>query len=287
MTTVGDLVDRVHAQLDLRGASTMPASSIGAADTTINLVDTENISKGILLGINDELLRVSSFTAGTTQVGVVRGQYGTTAAAYTTAAVVEVGWRFLSPLIVMAMKEELQSWPDTVFNIQTEDITIDTTTYQGTFADSDLDSELYRVLEVWRVRTRDGRRVEVPRWQYDRDPAGAAHYISTVGDVDGTVTLHLGCGWVYDNWGSDLDLEATALVPARLHDALVWGTAARMLESDEAKRSDLSAQPEPRHAKDVRIGDRGRQANLKRSLRNARLAEEAFRLLNRYPIKNF
>ncbi len=74
---------------ELQGApSTLLASTIGAADTTLTLNMAGAATAGTVIQIDGEALQVTAVAGGGTQYTVVRGYLGTTAAAHNTAVAV-------------------------------------------------------------------------------------------------------------------------------------------------------------------------------------------------------
>jgi hypothetical protein len=95
----GDLRNKIRARLgswaDDTGA--LSASSISASVTSLTLAAALDISEKALLQIDDEVIRVKTYTAaGTSVASVMRGDRGSTAATHSASATVNVypfwGW---------------------------------------------------------------------------------------------------------------------------------------------------------------------------------------------------
>lgn len=282
-TTVSSLIEttRRHLYGMQQGSFNFLTSTIDDNDTTFTFdLPAGGIVAGSIVGIDDEILFVKSVTG---QVATVaRGWDGTTAASHTAAAIIEVSPRFPRFAIKQALKDEIASWPRSLYKQSTIEIAGNTTsraynlTSLGSFHD---------VLDVWRDPY-SGSTAPVPivGWRLQRD-AETDDYASgkaliLPAELAEAVALRVtySAPFTVSTFADATDVEATCGLAFSMTDIPPYGAAWRLLAPREIKRTFTESQPEPRTSEEVPAGAALRTAAGMKALRDQRIVEEADRL---------
>lgn len=254
----------------------------GAINDSTNTVTLEyqatGVGRGSYIAINNEVMYV--WLVVTNVLTVERGMLGTDAAAHSDGDIVEVDPRFPNPLIIDEMKAEITSWPRSIFQVDTDDLTFGAGDTMSAFAPTGI----YNVLRVNRqpVASTDDRYPDVG---FDYKRSLGKLFIDSTGSSNQsfTITVTYSKGFDTDPFTGSTDLITDVGLSASLQDALKYGVCWRLLAGREIKRTFTESQGEPRNAEEVPPGHANSVAEQFRKLRNDRLAEEARRLANDYP----
>lgn len=292
MTTVSDLIESTRQHLF---TSYRPEYNFlnGALDTsttsvTLDISPLTGVGRGAILGVDDELLYVRSVSSQVCTV--VRGWLGTTAAAHSDDALVEVNPRFPRHTIKTALLDEINSWPTDVFYEDT--ITLSGVTSSrgydltglGTFYNvSDVLREPYTGETTWRSLS--------PNFSVQRN-LPAASYASTAAlfihaDLSSATDLQVIVQkpFVTSTFTDATDVNTTVKLATSMNDIPPFGAAWRLLSTREVKRTFTEAQPEARIAADVPPGYTDQTAARLKRVRDERLIEEAGRLRSKIPLR--
>jgi len=214
---------------------------------------------------------------------------GSTAATHDDNVLVEIEPRFYRHDALVDAKEEILSWPHTLY--QEAQTTIDwaTETYQ---ADLGISTDLFKILAV-KTKPYDSndRWLDTIGWSLIRD-LDADDFASGFGislrypyGVATTMEVTYAAPFTTATVASDTDLESTVGLSTPMVDVLRVGLTWRLLATREVGRSDLVAQGQPRNAEDVQAGVMAQQANFLKQLRDEKISEEALRLARRWPTR--
>lgn len=289
MSTVGQKVQEVRRVLlgTHRPEYNVLTSTI--TSTTDSLTVTHGataIARGSYLGIDNEVCYVWSRSNQT--VTVQRGMLGTTAAAHTAGALVEVDPRFPNGLILDEMKAEIASWPRAIYQVDSDDLSLGS----GDTAVDFGPTGLIDILRIYRqpVSSTDDRWPDLA-FSYKRNlptadfSTGGAIFLDRSGSSSESfdITVVYSKKFTTSTFVDATDLQATVGLSESLEDALKYGTAWRLLAGREVKRTFTEGQGEPRNSDEVPPGHMASVAQQMRQLRNERLADEAKRLAGMHP----
>lgn len=270
---------------------------LGAAVTTttqatITLTDTlRTIGPGATLAIGDELMYVRSMAGAVATV--IRGFRGTTAATYAINTLVEENPRFPKYRIKQALKDEIRSWPASLFRA--------VAIYQPVTSNQRLvgiqRSDVLRLLEVrrepsstlsWAIVSSNSARDTYPLVEARLVRAGPA----TVGGWSveltknvpvGNLYLVLGCKFDTSLFDDALDLEEDFGLEDFMFDIPKWGAMANLLSEEESLRVAMTAQPQPRKATEVANAEILQSGQFFARKRGVRIREAATMLREKYP----
>ena len=283
-----DLVNetRAHLQSGTRPEYNALAEDLDAVETDVDLTHAlGGIQRGAVISVNLELMYVFSVTGSTATVQ--RGYLGSTPAAHTTGALVEVNPSFSDFQILRAINQEIDSYSSPrhgLFQMKTVNLTFTAAVGYDLTAVTDL-------IDVYDVRYEGYGSFyswpRVGRWVLARNQdtgdfaSGYALFIEE-GTAPGRA-IRVQYKAKFANLATlATDLSTTGM-PATAYDIPPLGAAARLVAAREVPRSRIDAQPEPRRAAEVPPGTSRQAAGGLLALRNQRLAEEAARLIAHYP----
>lgn len=294
MTTANDLID---ATLDwvLGGEDeevNVLNGNIQAGDTTLSMTyDLNGIVPGSFIGIGLEVLRVVQTNTLTKTLTVIRGQRGSTAAAHTSGAVVQVAPRFSRWSVFRALNDDLASLSGFgLFQIKTADIT-----YNAAVMSYDL-TGVTEIDQVYSVR------YEVPgatkEWPLLRQQDYRLERHADTGDFPSglSITIYRDCysgntirvaykaPFTRMTSASD-DVQSVAGLPATANDLPPLGAAIRLQSGHEAGRVAYEKQPDVRRAQEVPVGASFQATAGWTRLRQQRIDDELRRLSRRYPVR--
>lgn len=264
------------------------SGSVDASQTTLTLSGPLGpIADGDFLGIDGEIVAVVSRNDGTNQVTVLRGVNDTPAATHASGTRVEVNWRWFTADLLDYLGDEIRSWPDSIYAVAHADTTIGSSS-------RDVDLPLTRYRTPLRAVGRRGSKpwTDIPanEWRVDVGlpttihPSGNALTVGR-GWLGATVRVSYAQGFDLSGLGTPAtDITAIGLSEHQV-DAAMYGVAWRALAAEEAMRSDMTDQPEPRIAEDVDAADAMRTASAYKAIRDLRLDEEKRRLRQLYQVR--
>lgn len=289
-TLVSQLIEETKRHLYGSHRMTMNrlAAGIGASDTTLTLeFDVNDAVRGALLSIDDEIMFVLNSSPSSKIVTLVRGFLGTTAAVHALGALVEVNPRFPRIYIKRALQQEIDSWGTRLFRVSASNISISSTTRIYDLGVTNFIDVISVDLTPYTGRT---TRSNPYRWTISRDldtsvfASGAA--IELLGDYPASAIARVRYAQKFDvsSWTDATDVEVLGLSTSMV-DIPPIGAAWRLMSAKEVGRTNLQAQPEPRRSEEVPAGHMASVAAQLKKLRDDRIEEERWTLMNRYPIK--
>lgn len=289
-TLVSQLVDETKRLLYGSHRMTLNrlAAGIGASDDTLTLeFDVNDAVRGALLSIDDEIIFVLSSNPSAKTISLVRGFLGTTPATHALGAIVEVNPRFPRIYIKRALQQEIDSWGTRLFKVSSSNISLSSTTRIYDLGFSNFIDVISIDVTPYTGRT---TRSNPYRWTVTRDldvalfPSGAA--IELLGDYPSSGIARVRVAEKFDvsTWDNNTDVEALGLSTSMV-DIPPIGAAWRLMSTKEVGRTNLQAQPEPRRSEEVPAGHIASVGAQLKRLRDDRIEEERWTLMNRYPIK--
>ena len=250
---------------------------------------------GLKISVDTEIMLVRSYNASTKTVTVLRGFLGTTPAAHSDQALIEIAPRFPLADITDTMREEIESWAPELFTTKTYpfNLVTDLRAYDlvgsthplfvleavqtNSVTTSTENSRSYLSVELLRdVATTDfasGNAVQFKR----RPPTTQPVFVTWAEKIDTT------------NWATTLDLTAAAPTGLGLDqgwlDIVTYGTLWRLVSGKEIGRTDLQASGDTRRAEEVPPLYTARTAAQFQQIRDSRFANEVMELRARYPYR--
>ena len=295
MVTVGDQIEetRRHLQGMQRPEFNFLTSTITSGATTLTFdLPQGGIQRNGIISIDDEMMFVKSVSA---QVATVsRGWLGTTAAAHTAAATIEVNPRFPRFAIKEALKEEIRSWPTSLYWVDT--ITVASASTSTTDRSYDLTSvgSFYAVRDVRHepfATTTGGTWPVIDDWEVARNlptadfASGSALFLAKYLEKAARLQLTVTKPFVTSTWADSTDMETTVKLASSMLDIPPMGAAWRLLAPRETQRTFTEAQSESRLAQDVPPGATITTAERLKRLRDLRIVEEGDRLARQMPLR--
>lgn len=296
MTTVAEHADTIRRRLFAGsiGQYNFLAGDIDATDTTITLAESiTGVVPGVKLAVGSELFMVRPTPdPGAKTVPVSRGFFGTAKAAHTAGDLVEVAPRFPLADITDAMREEIQSWGEPLFQVAGPlafNSASDLRAYDLTGAYNP-----YFLLEVVQENStltaaensrsyvdaeliRDMDRTDFPSGfavQFRRRPAvGVPIRVTWAEPLD------------VDDWRDSTDLEDDVGLRSSWLDIVTFGVMWRLLTAKEVGRTDLHASGETRKGQEIPPGYLSSAADRYAKYRDRRIADEALELRGAYPFR--
>lgn len=302
MTTFATAIARIKR--DLRRSYKEPvntlASTLTTTATTLTLSRSLNtLVPDSVIEVEDELVYVFDTNPGAqTVTACLRAFDGTTAVQHSSAAVVRPNPRFTTVDVRDAIAEEIRSWEPRLFQVSSvsESISSSSGTRAWNFTDSA--NFLGRIVSVefqpattayWNYPFPDSRPIKLA---FARIAGGqdtsifASGWALVVSDGQlptgllpaGTVTVRYAARFDLSATTDATDLEADVGIPASSLALLRYGVLWRLLAPQEAQRSDMGLQDEPRRSDEVKAGDALRAAAGYKQLRDELLTIEADKL---------
>lgn len=232
---------------------------------------------GSLIGIDTELMYVWSIDPTARSITVQRAMFGSEPGTHDTGVLVEIESLFPRAAIFQALRDEIRSWPDTVYRVDIVDVTASTDVRGYDLAVDDLVNVL-RVTRAPLTGSISAANVELD-FRLDRTTSPPSLILACSPVEDGAVRALVSRRFDTSAWSLGTDLELDVGLASSMLDIVPLGAAARLLHGREGARNWTGAQGEPRTAEEVpprALAEVGR--DLKR-VRDERLREEAGRLL--------
>lgn len=293
-TTANDLIDStldfmLGPQDDTVNVLT---SGITSSDTTLTFTyELDRIVPGTTLGLGLEVMRVMATNTTAKTATVLRAQRGSTAAAHSSGAVVQVTPRYSRWSVFRAINDDLDALSGAgLFQMKTVDLT-----YNASRMGYDLTS-VTSLESVYSVRYKvPGGDKEWPlllpsEYRFDRnadttDFASGFSLVLYQPAYNGqTVRVAYKAPFTRLSAATD-DVQTVAGLPATANDLPVYGAAIRLQAGHEASRVAYSSQPDTRRADEVPVGASIQTVSGWRALRRDRIDEELRRLARRYPMR--
>jgi hypothetical protein len=266
--------------------TTITGAALTNTGASVVVGSGNGIATGSLLEIGRELLLVTNAAASPT-LSVSRGYGGTTPTAHATGAYVVVNPTVPMQSLLDSANAELASLSSPangLFRVARKDIS----TNLGKIGfDLGVD-ETTAFLDIISIRYRESNlgdwvKMDKGSWEIVRE-ADTTDFPSGIGvmfsrGLPGTQTTRVVYKMAFGPLG-DLteDVPATTGLPWTAEDIVAMGAAIRVSEAREIARADLAAQPDPRRAAEIPMGNALQAASALRKSRKDRIAEEAARL---------
>jgi len=290
-TTVSDLIEETKRLLYGSGRQSinrLPAGGINSEQDVITMeLDLNDIVRGALLSVENELMYVISAAPASKQVTVMRGYMGTEAVEHAQDVYVEVNPRFPRIYIKDALRREIDSWGSRLFKVTSTNIALSVTTRSYDLGISDFLAVLSVRFSPYIGRTTHSN---VLRWHLltDQDtvdfPSGAA--IELLGEYPNTGSMRVTLAQKFDVsvWDDNTVVESIGLRSSMI-DIPPIGAAWRLMATKEIARTSMVAQPEPRRSEEVPAGHIASVGAQLKKLRDDRIEEERWTLLQTYPLR--
>jgi hypothetical protein len=266
-------------------------TTLDSDDTSVVLeFAVDGVTRGSFIAIEDETMFVWNVDPSTKTAIVQRAQQGTTAAAHTSGAVIEVNPRFSIPAIRSAIKSEIRSWGPRLYQVFSDTVTAAADTRGYDLTDF---GNFYNILEV-HCEDRDDSLAwtRVKDWRLIRNAPTAdfasgnaiilpASYSTPQPTINVTVAAPFDVDTAFAN-ATDL-VDAVGIAP-EMADIAAIGAAWRLLSTQESGRTSLQDQSEPADYANVPPDFIGRAAQRLKIIRDARIDDESSKLRARYPM---
>lgn len=297
MSTLNQVIDSTLYDYLLTGqreARNVLNSSPNSSATSIDLLYTpRGIQEGARISIDFEDCYVVSSDAGAKTATIIRGEWGSTAAAHSSGATIWVNPKWSRAQVLRAVNAELDSLSGLgLFQMATLDIT-----YNSAVAGYDLTGLTPDdVLEIYEIRAdapgpQKGWR-PITSWRLVRDapttdfPSGLGLILFEPANPGHTVRV------IYKKRFTQLttsdattDLATAAGIDREAHDLVALGAAVRLVSGTEVRRSQQNAQADTRRAEEIPPGAVTQSYTGLVKQHEKRLREERSRLARRYPVR--
>lgn len=289
-TTVLELIEetkRLVYGASRQQLNRLQSSVLASAPTLILEFDLQAAVRGSMIAIENELCFVLDAVPASKTLTVIRGYLGTEQVDHEAGVVVEINPRFPRPYIKRALQQEIDSWGTRLFKVTPLNISFDSSSriYDLGVAD------FIGVVDV-RVTPYTGRTTwsNPTRWTVLRDmddtvfASGAAIEFLGSYPTSGTARVKVAQKFDVSTWEDDTVIEGLGLATS-MTDIPPYGAAWRLMSAKEVGRTDLTSQSEPRRSEEVPAGHIASVAAQLKKLRDDRIEEERWTLMNRYPLK--
>lgn len=293
-TTCNDLIDATldHLLGGLDDRVNVLAAGVNAGDTTLSFAyDLDAIVPGSFLGLGLEVVRVMETNTTNSSAVVLRGQRGSTAAAHSSGAVVQVSPRFSRWSVFRAINDDLDDLSGLgLFRMNTAELT-----YNPSVMTYDL-TGVSSVEQVYSVRYEvPGASKEWPlllpseyRFERNADTSDFASGFSLTlyggGYAGRKVRVAYKAPFTRMTSATD-DVQAVAGLPATANELPPLGAALRLISGHESGRVAYETQPDTRRADEVPVGASLQTASGWRRQRADRIDSELKRLARYYPVR--
>lgn len=289
-TTVASLIEETKRLVygATRLALNRLAVGISTSDTTLTLeFDVKEAVQGAMISIDDELMWVISSSSASKQLTVMRNHLGSALATHALGAIIEVNPRFPRAYIKRVLQQEIDSWGSRLYKVASSNISFTSTTR---IYDLGL-TNFINVIDA-RISPYTGRTTKSNpyRWAVLRDmdtadfASGAAFEFLGEYPSSGIVRIKAAQEFDVSVWTDTTDVELLGLSTS-MTDIPPIGAAWRLMSTREVGRTNMQAQPEPRRSEEVPAGHIASVAAQLKKLRDDRIDEERWTLMQRYPLK--
>lgn len=290
VTTVAQLINKTKqivygaSRIELNRLTSDP----GSGGTTVTFdFELKGIVQGNVISIDDELMYVWSTTAGTKTATVQRGFLGSTPAAHAAGSLVEVNARFPQFWIRQALQEEINNLTPPLYRVAGYDLAVTSTSRSYVMPVSNY----LHVIDIRGYFTGYTSRPHILGWSDTREanltdfPGGAAIFFPYDFSPNTALRLRVALPFDTSTFTDSTDVEATVGMAASMVDIPPLGAAVRLMQGREIPRTNMAAQPEPRHHDEVPPGHISSVVQQLKAAKDLRVQEEEFRLYEKYPVK--
>lgn len=294
--TVADAIEETRGHLagDGRVKLNRLSGAITSGATTLTCEFDIDFGAGTYLTINDEIFYVWSVDTSTKIATVQRGVLGTDAAAHADDDLIEVNPRFPRPIIKRALRDEIASWGEELFQVATIELSVNDLSTSRTGAisqgvNANIGTTWYFGLDLRHSPEPGGTTwPRVRNWELvrnaDTDDFANGNALFIYEQVPtGTVQLVYATPMDVSTFADATVLTSGIGLATTMVDIPALGAAWRLLSPREVARTDMRAKGISRHSSEVPAGHMSGVADSIRRLRNARISEEATRLRAKYP----
>lgn len=290
---VGDVIDRTLSVWLLGTFSAQFNALLTEIDANVTEIPCQlapgEIGQGSLIAIDDELMYTAERDTTNNRLIVVRAVRGTTRAKHLIGAPIEVNPRFPRFLVRNAIIEEIDAWPDSLYQAKT---VTDTLISSGTVLTVPGEVENCEVLGVVRLRRaslsfHDDRLRRTNGYEVTGNFGGAGGVIALTADVgiNTSFDVTLACGFdtdLIEDFGDTCDLISDVGLSKGMCEICELGAAYRLLTGRGSVRLFPEAEGQSRVAQEVGGQDIPGFARSLLALRERRLIGESERLVRRY-----
>lgn len=289
-TTVLDLINDTRRLV--YGAGRRPLNLLNGdiTDDAVTLTLTHELEgavRGSFISIDDELFYIVSAVPSSKTLTVVRGHLGTTPVAHDDGAQVEINPRFPKVYIKRYLQQEINSWGTRLYRVGALNISFSATSRIYDLGVTDFISVLDVRLSPYPGRT---TRPNAYRWTILRDldieDFASTTAIQFLGNYPTTGRARIKIAQQFDvsTWEDETIVENLGLSTSMV-DIPPIGAAWRLMSAKEVGRTDMTSQPEPRRSEEVPAGHIASVAAQLKKLRDDRIEEERWTLMNRFPLR--
>lgn len=295
--TVSDLISETRRHLggSSKGLLNKLSADIASGATALTTTYTASgITPNSYFAIDDEVFYTWA-ASGTTISDMQPGMLGSTQAAHTAGALIEVQPRFPQWFITRALQEEIMSWPSgLLFAVGTLDITL--AVDQRAYDLTSIASSFYDVLsaEISPSSSDTSDKWKEVRFAVKRNfptttfaSGTGIEFADSVGVTGQTVRVIYSKPFSIATWASSTSVETTIGIPSFALDIAPLGAAAKLLATRDIIRTDTNAQGESRSATEVPPGFITSAARALKQQRDQRLYEASATLRSQYPYKGW
>ena len=297
MSTLDEVIDATLNDYLLDGqreARNVLNSSPNSSATSIDLLyHPRGIQEGARIAIDFEDCYVVTSDVGAKTATIIRGQFGTTAAAHTSGATVWSNPKWSRAQVLRAINSELKALSGAgLYQMATVDLTFNSQVrgYDMTSVTPDDVISVYEIMADYPGP--QNAPVQISSFRVVRD-AQTADFASGIGIIlnqpghpgQTMRALYRKRFSAVTSAQAGTDLSSTAGLDAEAHDLLSVGAAIRLISGSEVRRSQRNAQPDTRRAEEIPPGAVLQSVNGLIKLRDQRLREEKARLARRYPAR--
>lgn len=243
----------------------------------------QGAARGAYVEVDDEMFYSWGPASSNAQlINVTRGEFGTTPAAHSSGATVEVNPRFPTVRIMNTMKDEIRSWPQDIY--QVELLTLSVKDNRWVVLDG-VDNLLRPLLVSY--RDPDGIVHEVRSWRETRSIPSADGYaygiqLFSVRHEITSVQCLVAKSFNLSTFARTTDLISDVGVPSTMLDVVSIGTIWRMMSTREIARTFIESQGDSRRGEEVPPTHITQTVRSLERQRDARLREEMERLIAQY-----
>lgn len=250
--------------------------------------DLGGIKAGALIDIDLETMRVWMIDESSKTATLQRGMNGTTATAHSDGALVYVNPRMSRAAIFKALNDEIRAL-SSVELYQMGEVEFN---YSSVQSEYDLTGASFlNIIDVYDVRQKrigaDQRWMPLDNWRYAKnsDPdsfASGSSLFIPAGVPGQKVRVLVRAEFTPLGAGTD-DIATVAGIPEEMQDILSMGVLMRLGPVREIKRNFTEVQGNARRADEVQTGAVQQSFASVRQMRADRIAQEQWRLANKYP----
>jgi len=297
MSTLDEVIDATLNDYLLTGQReprNVLDSNPTSSSTSISLLYApRGIQEGAKVAIDFEDCYVVASDAGAKTATLIRGQFGTTAAAHTSGATIWSNPKWTRAQILRAINSELKSLSGAgLFQMATEDLTFNSQ-IRGYDMDGVTPDDVISVYEIMADYPGPANApVQISSFRVVRDaqavdfPSGVGIIVNEPGHPGHPMrVLYRKRFTALTAADASTDVATAAGLDTEAHDLLSIGAAIRLVSGSEVRRSQLNAQPDTRRAEEIPPGAVLQSVNGLIKLRDQRLKEEKARLARRYPVR--